>query len=83
MYVFMTVIDKKLDVQKIDLEVNIVDCLTKSLPDHCLRTLRRQMRLVTTSSGEHESRIRGSGLENTKETNETSNNKLRRTRKPN
>ena len=33
-------INKKLEVQKIDTKVNIVDCQMKLLPDHLFRALR-------------------------------------------
>ena len=39
------VVGKKLEVQMINIEVNIVDCLTKPLPDHRFRTLRTMMGL--------------------------------------
>ena len=39
------VTEKKLEVRKIDTEVNIVDCLTKPLPNQRLRALRNMMGL--------------------------------------
>ena len=38
-------IDKKLEVRKIDTELNINDCLTKLVLDYCFRALIRQMGL--------------------------------------
>ena len=39
------VTDKKLEVRKVDIEVNIADSLTKPLPYHRFGMLRRQMAL--------------------------------------
>ena len=46
--------NKKLEVQKVDTEVNIVDNMTKPLPYHCFRALRRQMGLQQAESEEVE-----------------------------
>ena len=40
------VTNKKLDVQKVDTEVNIIDNLTKQLPNQHFGTLRGQMGLL-------------------------------------
>ena len=43
--------DKKLDVWKVDTEVNITDSLTKPLLDQCFGTLRGQMGLQQADEG--------------------------------
>ena len=37
--------DKKLEVRKVDIEVNTTDSLTKLLPNHRFKAIRRQMGL--------------------------------------
>ena len=44
-YIQELVIEKKLKVWRIDIEVNIVDCLTKPLPDQRFGALRTKMGL--------------------------------------
>ena len=39
------VTDKKLEVRKVNIEVNIINNLMKTLPNHRFRVLRRQMEL--------------------------------------
>ena len=44
-HIYELVTEKKLEVRKIDTEVNIADCLTKPLPDQRFGALRTKLGL--------------------------------------
>ena len=68
------VTSKKLEVQKVNTEVIIVDSLTKWLPDHRFRGLRRQMGLQ--QAEEHD------GAESKEETEESKTAKFDEPKRP-
>ena len=69
--------DKKLEVWKVDTNVNIVDSLMKPLPNHRFRVLRRQMELhqakehkgVESNVAARESEIERAEMAKSKESN--------------